>query len=314
MIPIFFSIDDHYAPFLSVALGSMIRNASRAYTYKAIILYQELSAEIRRKLAALGTENFGVHFVPMENRLDGITDRTTNRLRADYFTLTIYFRLFIPAMFPEYDKAIYLDSDIVVPGDISELFMTELGDNLIGAAPDHSVVNIPQLVKYIEDGVGIDKYHYINSGVLLMNLKKLREAQLEQRFLELSKKYHFDCCAPDQDYLNALCKGKIVYLPTVWDTMPAEGQEPVGEPRLVHYNLFAKPWCYDGVQYEEYFWQYAKDSVYYPEILGIKAGFHEADRKSDSEHLQLLLSRGEMIAGSPVNFRTVFNDGKECRL
>jgi len=313
-IPVFFSIDDNYAPFLSVALSSIVRNSSKTYAYKVIVLYMKLSERNRRMLASLAAENLEIQFISMENRLDGITDCMSNRLRADYFTLTIYFRLFIPVMFPEYDKAIYLDSDIVVPGDISELYRTELGDNLIAAAADHSVVDVPQLAKYIEDGVGIDKHHYINSGVLLMNLKRMREAQLEQRFLELMNTYHFDCIAPDQDYLNVMCSGKILYLPASWDAMPTQGTEPIEKPKLIHYNLFAKPWCYDHVQYEEYFWEYAKKSGYFSEILSFKAQYSEENRKSDNEHLELMLSRGEAIADAEMNFRIVFNEGKEKRL
>ena len=313
-IPVFFSIDDNYAPFLSVALSSIVRNSSKTYAYKVIVLYMKLSERNRRMLASLAAENLEIQFISMENRLDGITDCMSNRLRADYFTLTIYFRLFIPVMFPEYDKAIYLDSDIVVPGDISELYRTELGDNLLAAAADHSVVDVPQLAKYIEDGVGIDKHHYINSGVLLMNLKRMREAQLEQRFLELMNTYHFDCIAPDQDYLNVMCSGKILYLPASWDAMPTQGTEPIENPKLIHYNLFAKPWCYDHVQYEEYFWEYAKKSGYFSEILSFKAKYSEENRKSDHEHLELMLARGEAIADAEMNFRIVFNEGKEKRL
>ena len=313
-IPVFFSIDDNYAPFLSVALSSIVRNSSKTYAYKVIVLYMKLSERNRRMLASLAAENLEIQFISMENRLDGITDCMSNRLRADYFTLTIYFRLFIPVMFPVYDKAIYLDSDIVVPGDISELYRTELGDNLLAAAADHSVVDVPQLAKYIEDGVGIDKHHYINSGVLLMNLKRMREAQLEQRFLELMNTYHFDCIAPDQDYLNVMCSGKILYLPASWDAMPTQGTEPIEKPKLIHYNLFAKPWCYDHVQYEEYFWEYAKKSGYFSEILSFKAQYSEENRKSDNEHLELMLSRGEAIADAEMNFRIVFNEGKEKRL
>lgn len=313
-IPIFFSIDDSYAPFLSVALASIIQNASKEYNYRATVLYKDLNEQNRQRLGALATDNFEVQFVPMENRLDHISDRIGNRLRADYFTLTIFFRLFIPAMFPEYDKAIYLDSDIVVPGDISDLYLTELGGNLIAAAADHSVVDVPPFANYIENAVGIDKYHYINSGVLLMNLKRLREVQLERHFMELMNKYHFDCIAPDQDYLNALCRGKIVFLPPYWDAMPTQGKEPMEEPKLVHYNLFEKPWCYENVQYESYFWKYARDAGYIAEIMDVKTRYGEKERQSDREHLELMLARSEEIVAEEVTFRTVFDSGKEERL
>ncbi|QAT42779.1 glycosyltransferase family 8 protein [Aminipila luticellarii] len=313
-IPIFFAIDDGYAPFLSVALASIIQNASREYMYKITVLHQNLSKTNQERLAALGAEHVEIQFVPMENRLEGITDRIGNRLRADFFTLTIFFRLFIPVMFPEYDKAIYLDSDVVVPGDISELYRTELGDHLLAAAADHSVAGVPPFVDYIENGVGVKKDQYINSGVLLMNLKKMRESRLEHRVLELMDTYHFDCIAPDQDYLNVLCNDRIVYLPPFWDAMPAEAAEPIENPKLIHYNLFAKPWCYDHVQYESYFWKYARHSGYMKEIMNCKELYGEKERQSDRECLELMLERAKAIAAAELNFKSVFNSGREKRL
>ena len=240
-IPIFFTIDDGYAPFLSVALNSAIKNSSKDRKYKAIILYQELSEENRKKLVSLKTDNFSIEFVPMESGLESITDRMSNRLRCDYFTLTIYFRLFIPKMFPEYDKGIYIDSDVVLTSDIAELFETDIGDNYIAACTDLSVADVPPLVKYMEQAVGVKAKEYINSGVLLMNLKKLREVKIDEHFLELLNTYHFDCIAPDQDYLNAICNGNIYYLDEIWDTMPNENKPPLENAKLIHYNLFSKP-------------------------------------------------------------------------
>ncbi|MGL6199258.1 MAG: glycosyltransferase family 8 protein [Lachnospiraceae bacterium] len=305
MIPIFFSIDDNYAPFLSVAISSLIRNASPKHSYRIIILYEELTPQNRQKISVLATENFEIRFVVMGNHLGSITNRIENCLRADYFTLTIYFRLFIPVMFPEYDKAIYLDSDTVILGDISELYRTPLEDNLIGAVADYSIVDVPPLAKYIQSGLGVYKYDYVNSGVLLMNLKKLREVRFERRFLDLMNTYHFDSIAPDQDYLNVMCKGNIHYLPASWNTMPVEGKETIKYPHIIHYNLFSKPWYYDNVPYGNYFWQYAKDSVFYHLIRSIKMQYTEKERLADRESMELLLCRGELIADAEVNFRTV---------
>ena len=314
IIPVFFTIDDSYAPLLGAALYSMLKNASKVYQYKVFVLYQGLSSRNKEKLAGLAAENCEIQFFEMKDQLHTITDRMSNRLRADYFTLTIYFRLFIPALFPEYDKGIYLDSDIVVPGDISELYQIPLGENLLGAAIDPVVSAVPELTRHAELCVGVESDRYFNSGVLLMNLKKLREAGIDQRFLELLNKYHFDCIAPDQDYLNAMCKGKVSYLPAFWDAMPSDAAEPVENPKLVHFNLFAKPWYYDNIQYEQYFWPYAEASGFLKEILAIKGAYTDRDRQSDSEHLNLLISRGNATGDGEVTFRTIFNEGKEARL
>jgi len=313
MIPMFFSIDNTYAPYLATALRSAICHADPDRTYKAIILHDDLHKEHQKKLASLSTDNVSIEFVPMKNGLESITDTISNRLRCDYFTLTIYFRLFIPAMFPQYDKAIYFDSDVVLLQDPAKLFDIDLGDDLIGACVDRSVGHVPELAYYMEEAVGVPKDQYINSGILLMNLKALREVKLDQHFLSLLGTYHFDCIAPDQDYLNALCYGRIRYLDDSWDTMP-DTPNPPSEPNLIHYNLFSKPWCYDDIPYEDHFWHYAKESGYERQIRAFKAAYREEQKRSDRECLGKLLQRGAKIPEMEITFKKLYEQGVTIRL
>ena len=281
LIPIFFTIDDGYAPYLHVALISLIENASEDRKYKIIVVYQELNEENRNNLAALvkNHQNFEIEFKYMKQSLDMITDRIENRLRSDYFTMTIYFRIFIPDMYPEYDKAIYIDSDIVVPGDISELYDTDMHNNLIGVVKDGSVNDVAELQRYMTESLGLKLGDYFNSGMLLMNMKELRNVKLAEHFLYLLNKYHFDCVAPDQDYLNSMCYGKIEYLDSCWDAMPNRNKPEIKNPKIIHYNLFDKPWCYDDIQYQDYFWKYARQSVYYDQIKAFKAAIQISRRR-----------------------------------
>ena len=313
-IPIFFTIDDGYAPFLAVALNSAIKNSNPQRRYNAIVLHQDLNETNIAKLKSLETENFKISLTPMKANFDALDDRMSNRLRCDYFTLTIYFRLFIPAMFPQYDKGIYIDSDVVLTSDIAELYDIEIGDNLIGACNDLSIADIPPLVAYTENAVGVNKHEYINSGVLLMNLKQMREVDLEGHFLNLLNTYHFDSIAPDQDYLNAMCNGKIFYLDESWDAMPNDAKPPLAHTKLIHYNLFSKPWCYDGIQYGEEFWKYAEDSGYLDEIKAYKAAYTEEKKKADSECLELLVRRGSEIPDNEITFKKLFDAGVKIRL
>ncbi len=313
-IPVFFSIDNGYAPYLAAALNSAVKNSSKNRNYKAIILYQDLSEENKNKLSMLASDNFKIEFIPMKRELSSITDKMENRLRCEYFTLTIYFRLFIPAMFPQYKKGIYIDSDVVVLGDLAELYDIDIGENLIGACADKSVVNVETLASYMENAVGISRYEYINSGVLLMNLEALRNLEFDRHFLNLLNTYHFDSIAPDQDYINAICHGKIHYLDDVWDKMP-ESEINEGETlKLVHYNLFSKPWCYDDIRYGEYFWEYIKNTGYETAARDYRNSFTEENVKSDKECLNLLLSRGASIPNNEVTFKKIFESGVKIRL
>lgn len=313
-IPIFFTIDDSYAPFLAVALNSAIKNSDPQRNYKAIVLYQDLGADNISRLQSLQTENFKIELMPIRANMEALDDRMSNRLRCDYFTLTIYFRLFIPSMFPQYDKGIYIDSDVVLTDDIAKLFDIDIGENYIGACNDLSIADIPPLVAYTEKAVGVNAKEYINSGVLLMNLKKMRDDDLEGHFLALLNKYHFDSIAPDQDYLNAMCNGKIYYLEEKWDTMPNDAKPMLTETSLIHYNLFSKPWCYDGIQYEEQFWNYAQDCGFIDEIREFKASYSEDKKKADSECLELLIRRGMEIPENDITFKKMNEKGVRIRL
>lgn len=313
-IPVFFAADDGYAPFLSVAINSLVKNASENRSYRIIVLHEDMNEENRSKISALEKENVKIDFIPMKKGLETVTDRMSNRLRCDYFTLTIYFRLFIPAMFPEYDKAVYIDSDVVLNSDIAELYDTNIGDNYIAACPDFSIQEIQPLVNYVENAVGVKRIEYINSGVLLMNLKALREKSFDSHFLSLLNTYHFDSIAPDQDYINAMCNGKILYLPELWDAMPNDNKPELESPKLIHYNLFSKPWCYDNIQYEQYFWKYAEDSGYKEKIKDFKATYSDEQKKSDSDCLNTLIGKGNEIPLKAVTFKKLFEKGVKIRL
>lgn len=314
IIPIFFTIDNGYAPYLAVALNSAIKNCNPDRNYRAIVLHEGLTEENACKIKSLETENFKIDLQTMQANFEALDDRMSNRLRCDYFTLTIYFRLFIATMFPQYDKGIYIDSDVVVTGDIGDLFDIDIGDNFIAACNDLSIADIPPLVAYTENAVGVNAKEYINSGVLVMNLQKMRDCDFEGHFLNLLNKYHFDSIAPDQDYINAICNGKIYYLDESWDAMPNDARPPLEHTNLIHYNLFSKPWCYDDIQYGDVFWKYANDSGFFDEIKAYKESYTDDKKKADSECLELLVRRGLEISENDITFKKLYEKGEKIRL
>ena len=313
-IPIFYAIDDGYAKFVAVSIKSLIMNANNNYNYDINVIYENLSEENAKKLKSLETDNVKIILTEMNQNLSMITDKLGNRLREYTFTLTIFFRLFIPVMFPKYDKCIYIDADTVIPGDISRLYNEDLGNNYLGCIVDKSTIDNEILASYFEEVVGIPRDKYINSGVLLMNSKKLRELKIDEKFLDLYIKYGFDVIAPDQDYINSMCYGHIKYLSDIYDAMPNPNNKEVEKPVIIHYNLFLKPWQYENVQYYDYFWKYAKSTPFYDEILEIKNSYTNEDRKKDSEWMDLMVSRAESLVGTQNTLKNVFESGKETRL
>ncbi len=315
-IPIFFTIDDKFPFYLDCAIRSIMDNASKDYDYKIYVLHEDLPEDVMEPIKAEAKPHFDIEFVCMEKDFKGITDRPENRLRCDFFTASIFYRLFIADLFPDYDKGIYIDSDVIVPGDISELYNLELGDNIIAASPDFSIVNVQEFVVYTKTVVGAPISEYINSGVLLMNLKMMRELHFSERFLDLMNTYHFDSIAPDQDYFNAMCRGKIVFLDECWDAMPPVGGERplLNDPKLIHYNLFWKPWFYDDIPYEDYFWKYAEDSPFYKQILECKAQYTDEQKQTDQDTIKVMCSKALALTKSDVTFQKMYENGVAIRI
>lgn len=280
-IPIFFAIDDDYTPFLAVALKSLIENANIGYRYSIKILHTNMQKEHMEQIMKYTQENVSIEFVDLSYYIEKVKDKLYTR---DYYTNTTYFRLFLPELYPQYDKVLYLDSDIIVVGDISELYNIDMGTNLIAAAPDDIIQYNKVFQDYAELVVGVEKYqHYFNAGVLLMNLDELRKFDFQKKFLYLLGTVKFSV-AQDQDYLNRLCKGRVKLISHDWDVMPYVNDETKPEDiKIIHYNFAYKPWHFEDVTYNEYFWKYAKDTEFYEEILEIKNSYTEEQRFQDRE-------------------------------
>ena len=104
----------------------------------------------------------------------------------DYYSKTTYFRLFIPNLYPQYNKVLYLDSDITILSDVADLYNIDIGDNLIAAAPDDVIQTIEVFQDYVEKVVGVADYrNYFNAGIIVMNLDELRKFDFQEKFLYL---------------------------------------------------------------------------------------------------------------------------------
>lgn len=311
IIPIFYGINDYYAPLLSVSLTSLIKNASSDYQYKITILYQELSDENKAKIKELEKDNFSINFEALDQNFKDRFGGDNNSLRCDYFTLTIYYRLFIADMFPQYDKGIYLDADTVVTGDISELFNIDLQDNLVAGCSDTFIEGDPRLIHYASHCSGNPIETYVNSGVLLLNLKKFRELKFTQHFLDILNQYHPKTVAPDQDYLNAIAADRILKISQNWNAMPAKKED---DPKIIHYNLYLKPWHYSDVLYGDVFWDYAKLSNYYDDLVEIQKNYSDEQKATDQQKMDQLMEQVVEIPEKELTLYKLKEQGKNIRI
>jgi lipopolysaccharide biosynthesis glycosyltransferase len=118
VVRLFFTVDDNYIPFLSTTLASIVAHASKKYTYRINVLHTGLSMESRKTLKKYqNNKNIFVSFFNVSAKMQSLSVRLDVR---DYYTITTYYRLFIPGLFPTLNKGLYLDSDIVLNDDVAK--------------------------------------------------------------------------------------------------------------------------------------------------------------------------------------------------
>ena len=300
-IPVFYATDENYLPFLAVSIRSLIDNLSLNSACDIFVLHHGLCTAGASRLLEMQTENVRIRLVDVGSKLAPLVKKLNLR---DYYTASIYFRLFIPSLFPNFCKAIYIDADTVLNEDISKLYSIPLGDHLVGAVSDDIIASHEDFRRYAEDGLGIPYREYFNSGVMLMNLEQFRSEKIEDRFVYLLNRYQFDTVCPDQDYLNVLCRDRVLYLDKGWNKMSIDCNYD-GVPMLVHYNMFYKPWQYDDISYGAYFWEYARRTDFYEELLRIRSQFGERDRQAQADAHRMLHINTARICEADNNFRRV---------
>lgn len=290
IIPVFFAVDDGYIPFLGIALKSLIDNASDENKYQIKILYTNVSSENIRRIKKYEKENINIEFVDLNKQLEDIKEKLYTR---NYFSNTTYYRLFIPELYPEYKKAIYIDSDTICLTDIANLYNIDMENNLIAGVPDGAIQAIDVFKDYVERVVGVSDYNnYFNAGIIVMNLEELRKYKFQDKFIYMLGKVRFEV-AQDQDYMNRLCKGRVKLLDFSWNRMPIMGKQS-GDINIIHYNLGAKPWYFDDVLYQEYFWKYAEKTDFYNEIKEIGEKYTEADKEKDDANSAKLIELAQI--------------------
>lgn len=288
VIPIFFTVDDIYIPLLGVCLESIIDHISSENLYVVKILHTNIMEENKNKIMKYQRENFDIEFVDLNYYINQVKDKLYTR---DYYTNTTYFRLFIPNLYPQYKKALYIDSDIILLDDIAKLYDIDMENNLIAGINDGATQAIDVFKEYVEKVVGVRSWKkYFNAGVLLMNLDELRKYDFQEKFLYILGTNKFKV-AQDQDYLNRICKGRVKIIDNYWDVMPVNKDAVKDESKikLIHYNLCDKPWHGD-VPFEKYFWHYAKKTEFYATIEEMKNNYSDEQKEKDKEVTKELIN------------------------
>jgi lipopolysaccharide biosynthesis glycosyltransferase len=315
-IAIAMATDDTYAPQTGVALYSVLRELGSDVVCTVYLLtpkgFRRSNKNTLDRLVGQFSNAVAV-FIEMQ---EGLRDA---KVTTTHLSSVCYYRLLLPEVLPDETKCLYLDADIVAKQDISELFALELGDAYVAGVKAAAYHYPEELASYHRERLGIaDMSTYINSGVLLMNLAKMREDQLVEAFRELAPKAF---ASEDQDIVNVACYGRIQILQpkynamtkyhltgeNTYDTDPCltlcysrkEWDEARKAPVLIHFADRYKPWTDLDTELSELWWRYLEQVGFAPETV---AGLLE---KAIVANREKLVNLREQVIESEQQYRWI---------
>ena len=239
-LPVYMSCDDNYVVHLCTVIVSILSNTKSQIHF--ILLSSSLSEESKRIIAELCGSN-KVSIIDIRPKLArcGTID-----IRCSHISLDTCSRFFIPQLDFPYGKGIYLDCDVVVNGDIKELFDIDLGENYAAAVDDF--VSAKHAAKF-------DSLRYFNSGVLLLNINKMRKDNLTEVLVGKLNELKHLIRYIDQDILNLVFGKKVVFLPPRFGVVSPyfrgrktkyfskeEISAAIYNPLVIHFTGPDKPW------------------------------------------------------------------------
>ena len=285
-IAVFCSTDDNYVPYCGVLIQSIIHNANPANNYDIIILKEKLSVNNENKLLDLqnGHDNISIRIYDVSS----LINNKKFHLCA-HFTIATYYRMYATTIFSNYDKIIYLDIDTIVQEDIANLYHHNVQNYLLAAVQDYGVIakfktGHCETEDYFREKIGVTDVtkEYFQAGILLFNIQKMKDEQIEESLIDTAINNKFNYV--DQDVLNKVCHGKVLFLDSSWNVQTESGSkkgimallpiklyhkwlEDRTNPKIIHYASYCKPWNTPDSDLADIWWKYARMTPFYEEIL-----------------------------------------------
>ncbi|MGN1408340.1 glycosyltransferase [Lactobacillus sp.] len=225
--------DGTYSSRVAVAMLSVMRKTKSPICFH-ILLDESVDEVNRRRLAQVARENGATiefHLINNQKIEENVTAFYTK-----VYSVAAMYRLFIPQILSRKNRVIYLDADVLVNRDITELWKNKLDNNAIGAVVDSGQLAHRYVTTFVRKGFGT-RNEYFNSGVLLMNLEKIRkEGDLWNRFIEYAQK-DIQSDLVDQDALNYIFHNDVLYLDEKWNVLTKDERSKSQKIRSAIYHF-----------------------------------------------------------------------------
>ncbi|GHU18044.1 hypothetical protein FACS189472_05790 [Alphaproteobacteria bacterium] len=244
-IPLVFAINDNYAKPAATAIVSALKNANVDTSYEINILHASVNAKNQEILKSLEQKKNDtiVNCVDVNKNLkDPKIEKYMPLMESCRFPKEACFRFFIPELFAQHNKMVYLDADLVVLDDLKKLYDVDISNYYAGVIQDKFLVDNKDFqIDYCRKKLEKTTKDYFNSGVLLLNIEKMRNDNIVNELWEFAHK-KAPLTYPDQDVLNAVFEKKVKYLDPRWNVINS-GVNPMSIG-ILHYAGPVKPWSY----------------------------------------------------------------------
>ena len=209
ILNVLYASNNEFSPYMGVSLYSLLKhNINEFEEIKIFIFDDEISEKNKNKIYSIAkTFDSKIQFIKSKDIEEIIGEKTFTMNKDGITSMTTYSRLFSSSLIPEVDKIVYLDSDSIILDSLKELWEMDFDDYCCAGVIDTLGI------EYIKKEIDLDEEHnYINGGFLLINLKKWRQNNIENEFMDFLKKHNKKFIFHDQGILNGVLKNEILYL------------------------------------------------------------------------------------------------------
>jgi len=263
-IPVVYITDNNYTMPTVVSITSLLENKNPDTNYKIHIIGINLSKENKHSLSNIAQN---VEYIDLEDKYEDLN------ISHPWASKTTLFKYDIADFFKNFDKILYLDSDTIVLDDLSEFYNTDINNVYAGVIKDC----IAQAIFTHNEKLNIK--NYFNAGVMLLNIKKIRDNNLKKTLME-NLNLSPDGCF-EQDAFNLAFNDCVKYLHPKFNFMASNFKlhkntikkfysikEDIN-PVIIHYTHF-KPWKYSGIRFSKLWIKYYKMSLFKNKKLDLK--------------------------------------------
>lgn len=254
-VNVVFTIDQKFLQHFSVAIVSLLEN-NRDLSFNIYVIHDIENRERLSQDIAFIEQRYGIKIT-----LIYLDNSIFEHFRVSlHYSKAVYFRLLFPEILPkDIDKALFLDSDLVVTGSLKELveYEFEPGEYLLAVDDAEVGSHIERL-----NDMGFPVKRYFNAGVMFINLKAWRDDNVSEKFIEMANKYMDQLAWWDQDILNMYFYDGWKYMDNKYNAIHLR-KKLNKVPVIVHYAGPSKPWLYiHDHPYKSLYWKYIKNTPY----------------------------------------------------